>query len=74
LVQSRSFAELLEQTILKYQNRSIETAQVVAELTELARQMREAHRRGAALGLSEDEVVFYDALEVNDSAVTCLRL
>lgn len=71
-MQSRSFAELLEQTILKYQNRSIETAQVVAELAELARQMREAHRRGAALGLSEDEVVFYDALEVNDSAVKVL--
>jgi type I restriction enzyme R subunit len=69
LVQSRSFAEMLEATIRKYQNRTIEAAQVIAELIELAKQMREGQKRGEKLGLSEDEVAFYDALEVNDSAV-----
>ncbi len=69
LVQSRSFAEMLEATIRKYQNRTIEAAQVIAELIELAKQMREGQKRGADLGLSDDEVAFYDALEVNDSAV-----
>jgi type I restriction enzyme R subunit len=69
LVQSRSFAEMLEATIRRYQNRTIEAAQVIAELIELAKQMREGQKRGDKLGLSEDEVAFYDALEVNDSAV-----
>ncbi len=69
LVQSRSFAEMLEATIRKYQNRTIEAAQVIAELIELARQMREGQKRGEKLGLTDDEVAFYDALEVNDSAV-----
>jgi type I restriction enzyme R subunit len=72
VVQSRSFADMLEASIRKYQNRSIETAQVIAELIELAKKMREAHRRGEELGLSEDELAFYDALEVNDSAVKVL--
>ena len=72
LVQARSFAALLEQAILGYQNRSIATAQVIAELIELAKQMREAHRRGESIGLTEDELAFYDALEVNDSAVKVL--
>ncbi len=72
LVMSRSFAEMLERTILAYQNRSIETAAVIQELIDLARDMREAHRRGEALGLRDDELAFYDALEVNDSAVKVL--
>lgn len=72
VVQARSFAELLENAIKKYQNRAIETAQVIEELIKLAKDMREAARRGEALGLSEDEVAFYDALEVNDSAVAVL--
>lgn len=69
LVQSRSFAEMLEQTIRRYQNRSIEAAQVIAELIELAKEIRASQQRGEDLGLSEDELAFYDALEVNDSAV-----
>ena len=69
LVQSRSFAEMLEATIRRYQNRTIEAAQVIAELIELAKQMREGQKRGEQLGLTDDEVAFYDALEVNDSAV-----
>ena len=60
---------MLEATIRKYQNRTIEAAQVITELIELAKQMREGHKRGENLGLTDDEVAFYDALEVNDSAV-----
>jgi type I restriction enzyme R subunit len=72
VVQARSFAEMLEQAIRKYHNRTIEAAQVIAELIELAKAMREAQERGEKLGLAEDEVAFYDALEVNDSAVKVL--
>jgi type I restriction enzyme R subunit len=72
LVQSRSFAEMLDNTIKKYQNRSIDAAQVIAELVALAKEMREARQRGVALGLTEDEEAFYEALEVNDSAVAIL--
>lgn len=72
LVQSRSFAEMLEQTIRKYQNRTIDAAKVILELIELAREMREAHKRGEKLNLSDEELAFYDALETNDSAVRVL--
>lgn len=72
LVQSRSFAEMLERSVRAYQNRAIEAAQVIEELIALAREMREADKRGEKLGLSEDELAFYDALEVNDSAVKVL--
>jgi type I restriction enzyme R subunit len=72
LVQARSFAELLEQSLRRYQNRAIEAAQVIEELIGLAKQMREADQRGEALGLTEDELAFYDALETNDSAVKVL--
>ncbi|MCK4548158.1 MAG: HsdR family type I site-specific deoxyribonuclease [Candidatus Eisenbacteria sp.] len=72
LVQSRSFADMLEQTLQRYRNRAIETAQVIEELIALAKQMREAHRRGEDLGLTEEELAFYDALETNDSAVRVL--
>ncbi|HWA16694.1 MAG TPA: DUF3387 domain-containing protein, partial [Gemmatimonadales bacterium] len=72
LVQSRSFSEMLEQTLRRYQNRAIEAAQVIEELIQLAKEMREAAARGESLGLSEDELAFYDALETNDSAVKVL--
>jgi type I restriction enzyme R subunit len=72
LVQSRSFAEMLEQAILQYHNRSLEAAQVIEALIRLAKEMREAHKRGGNLGLTEDELAFYDALETNDSAVKVL--
>ena len=72
VVQARSFADMLEQTLLRYQNRAIEAAQVIEELIHLAREMREAAVRGERLGLSEDELAFYDALETNDSAVQVL--
>ena len=72
VVLSRSFLEMLERTIRSYQNRAIEVGEVIAELIELAREMREANKRGEELKLSEDELAFYDALEVNDSAVKVL--
>ncbi len=72
LVQSRRFLEMLENAVMKYRNRSLEAAEVIEELVRLAKEMREAHRRGEDLGLSEEEVAFYDALEVNDSAVKVL--
>jgi len=72
LIQGRSFAELLDKAIKKYTNKNIETAQVIEELIELARKMREENKRNKKLGLTEDEVAFYDALEVNDSAVKIL--
>ncbi|MCC6309679.1 MAG: type I restriction endonuclease subunit R [Trueperaceae bacterium] len=72
VVQARSFAELLEQSVRKYHNRAIETAKVIEELIRLAQGLREADARGERLGLSEDELAFYDALETNDSAVAVL--
>ena len=72
VVQARSFADLLEQTIRRYQNRAVEAAQVIEELIGLARDLREAGARGEQLGLSDDELAFYDALETNDSAVQVL--
>jgi len=72
VVQARSFTELLERSIRRYQNRAIETAQVIEELIALAKDMRAANARGEELELSEDELAFYDALETNDSAVKVL--
>ena len=72
VVQARSFADMLEQTLRRYQNRAIEAAQVIEELIQLAREMREATSRGERLALNDDELAFYDALETNDSAVQVL--
>jgi type I restriction enzyme R subunit len=72
VVEARSFAEMLEQSIRRYQNRAIESAAVIEELIGLAKAMREADERGEELGLSEAELAFYDALSVNDSAVQVL--
>ena len=72
VVQARSFAEMIERTILQYRNRAIEAAAVLEHLIEIAREMREAAARGEKLGLTDDEVAFYDALGVNDSAVAIL--
>lgn len=68
VVQARSFSEMLEQSVRKYQNRAIEAAQVIDELIRLAKEMRDAQSRGQELGLSDDEVAFYDALADNESA------
>ena len=69
VVQQRKFSDLLTSVIARYQNRSIETAQVMEELVDMAKKFRQAASRGEALGLSEDEVRFYDALANNESAV-----
>jgi type I site-specific restriction-modification system R (restriction) subunit/very-short-patch-repair endonuclease len=72
LIQSRQFSELLEETIRRYQNRTIEAAAVIEELIRMAKGFRQAMSRGEKLGLADDEVAFYDALGTNDSAVHAL--
>jgi len=69
VVQEKKFSELLTNVIKRYQNRAIETAQVIEELIAMAKKFREAAGRGESLGLSEDEIRFYDALADNESAV-----
>ncbi len=73
VVQDRKFSDLLADVIRRYQNRSIETAQVMEELMAMAKKFREAANRGDQLGLREDEVKFYDALANNESAVRLLQ-
>jgi type I restriction enzyme R subunit len=72
VVEARSFEKMLDEAVRRYQNRAVETAQVIEELIALARDMRARDARGEQLGLSEDELAFYDALGVNDSAVAVL--
>ena len=72
-VQEKKFSDMLASVIQRYQNRAIETAQVMEELIEIAKQFHQAHGRGEKLGLSEDEVKFYDALANNESAVRELK-
>ena len=72
VVQARSFAAMLEDALRRYRNRSVEAAQVIEELIRIARDLRAAQARGEELGLSEEELAFYDALETNDSAVKVL--
>ncbi|HQR85776.1 MAG: DEAD/DEAH box helicase [Burkholderiales bacterium 35-55-47] len=72
VVQEKKFSDLLTNVIQRYQNRAIETAQVMEELIEMAKKFREASGRGEQLGLTDDEVKFYDALANNESAVRML--
>ena len=69
IVQGKKFSELLSDVIKRYQNRAIETAQVIEELIEMAKKFRAAAERGDELGLTENEIRFYDALADNESAV-----
>jgi type I restriction enzyme R subunit len=69
IVTGRQFSELLSQSILRYQNRTLDAAQVVAELVALAQSLQAEGDRGAELGLTSDELAFYDAIRTNDSAV-----
>jgi type I restriction enzyme R subunit len=69
IVTGRAFSEMLEQSLLRYQNRTLDAAQVVAALVELAKSLQSEADRGAKLGLNEDELAFYDAIRTNDSAV-----
>jgi type I restriction enzyme, R subunit len=72
IVQGKSFMDMLDKTIKKYTNRNVEAAQVIEELLELAKKVREEKNRGKQKNMSEDELAFYDALGVNDSAVKVL--
>lgn len=69
VVQEKKFSELLGNVIKRYQNRAIETAQVIEELIEMAKKFKAAAERGEDLGLNDDEIRFYDALADNESAV-----
>ncbi|MGC6408905.1 type I restriction endonuclease subunit R [Bisgaard Taxon 45] len=69
LVQERKYRERLEATLTKYHNRGIETAQVIEELIQMAKEFQEAFKRAEDLGLNSDEIAFYDALANNESAV-----
>lgn len=72
LVKSRKLLEMLETAIKKYQNNLLSTAEIIQELINIAKQLKEAEKEGEKLGLNKDEVAFYNALEVNDSAVQVL--
>ncbi|POZ53507.1 type I restriction endonuclease subunit R [Methylovulum psychrotolerans] len=69
IVQQHKFSELLADSIKRYQNRSIETAQVMEELIQMAKKFKAAAERGANLGLNHDELAFYDALANNEESV-----
>jgi len=69
LVKSRKLLEMLEGAIKRYQNNLLTTAEIIQELINIAKEIKEADKEGERLGLTKDEVDFYNALEVNDSAV-----
>jgi type I restriction enzyme R subunit len=69
IVQARKFSEQLEEAINRYTNRSLTTAEIIAELVKLAKEMRDDQKRHEALGLRDDEVGFYDSIVQNDAAV-----
>jgi type I restriction enzyme R subunit len=72
IIQSKKFSEMLEGSVLKYQNNLITSAQVIDEMIRLAKEIKEADRRGEDLKLDFREYAFYSALEVNDSSVAIL--
>jgi type I restriction enzyme, R subunit len=69
LVQARRFSELLDEAINRYTNRALSTAEIIAALVELAKEMREAKSRAGELGLDDSELAFYDAVCQNDAAI-----
>jgi type I restriction enzyme R subunit len=72
LVKSKKLLEMLEEAINRYQNNLLTTAEIIQELINIAKEIKEADKEGEKLGLSPDEVAFYNALETNDSAVKVL--
>jgi type I restriction enzyme R subunit len=74
LVQSRAFSEMLKKTLNAYHNRAIATQEVIEELLRLAKEMRDATNRGEELGLNDDEIAFYDALAMNESAIQAMGI
>src|SRR5260370_40795194 len=69
LVQARKFSEQLEEAINRYTNRTLSTAEIIAELVKLAKEIRDNAKRHEALGMREDEIAFDDAITQTDSAV-----
>ncbi len=69
VVQEKKYSERLQSVLIKYNNRAIETAQVIEELIQMAKDFQSAMARDDALGLNPDEIAFYDALAENESAV-----
>jgi len=72
VVAGKQFSEMLSESLLRYQNRTLDSAQVIAALAELARKMTAEANRAEQLGLTSDELAFYDAIRTNDSAVVNL--
>ena len=72
LVKSRKLLEMLESAVKRYQNNLLTTAEIIQELIHIAKEIKEADKEGEKLGLTPDEVAFYNALEINDSAVRVL--
>ena len=72
VVQSRAYSEMLQKTLTAYHDRAIATQEVIDELIQLAKEMQAATRRGEDLGLNEDEICFYDALAMHESAAKAL--
>jgi type I restriction enzyme R subunit len=72
LVKSRKLLEMLEGAIKRYQNNLLTTAEIIQELINIARDIKEADKENERLGLTKDEIAFYNALEVNDSAIKVL--
>ena len=72
LVQSHMFSDKLKKTLNAYHNRAISTMEVIDELIKLAKEMDAATKRGEDLGLTDDEVAFYDALTANESAIKAM--
>jgi type I restriction enzyme R subunit len=72
LVKSKKLLEMLEGAIKRYQNNLLTTAEIIQELINIAKEIKESDKEGERLGLTKDEVAFYNALEVNDSAVMVL--
>lgn len=73
VVAGKLFSEMLDASLNRYHNRALDTAEVVAEMVDLAKKLRADAERGKALGLTDDEIAFYDALRTNDSAVKVLQ-
>lgn len=71
-VQERAFSEMLQRALANYKNKAIETAKVIEELINMAKEINEAHKRGTSLGLTDDELAFYDALEIHETAKNVL--
>lgn len=69
VVKGRKFSEMLDESINKYTNRSLSTAEIISELVGLAKDVRDNERRTSDLGMSDAEVAFYDAIIQNDEAV-----